>query len=258
MHAFRCQTRVSAAHDRPAWRTTRATRHQAAGSPNGTLFELPGQTQGSDRLASSSDTGRPSAASRHCHSRCGGLSRDALPISRRIDLGQGVSNTAVSHLDCFATPTQSFQSPRIQHAARVDHEVGGIEDSDRAQTVSVLRLGQLVVRTSGNDATTESWDRAGVQGPTESAGRVHVAHTSDRLLPGTGLASIAARANGASAAAMVDEPRRHLGSGPAGQQARVPRALLRGDRRRGRVGRRRQASTGPRRLGGDRRAISWE
>src|SRR5438128_2885671 len=97
-------------------------------------------------------------------------------MSRSIDLGQGVSNTAVSHLDRFATPTQSFQSPRIQHAARVDHEVGGIEDSDRAQTVSVLlRLGQLVVRTSGNDATTESWDRAGVQGPTESAGRVPVA-----------------------------------------------------------------------------------
>src|SRR2546429_9179696 len=111
-------------------------------------------------------------------------------MSRSIDLGQGVSNTAVSHLDCFATPTQSFQSPRIQHAARVDHEVGGIEDSDRAQTVSVLRLGPLGVRTSRNDATTESWDRAGVQGPTESAGRVHVAHTSDRLLPGTGLASI--------------------------------------------------------------------
>ena len=46
--------------------------------------------------------------------------------------------------DLLPRPAQMLGAQRVEHAARVDHEVGRVEDSGFAQAVGVFRLRELV------------------------------------------------------------------------------------------------------------------
>ena len=84
-------------------------------------------------------------------------------------------------LELGLVPAELLEPEELEHTARVDHEVGCVEDAGRVQPLRVLGRRELVVRRAGHDPAAEARDRLRVQDAAHRAGGEDVALGRDRL-----------------------------------------------------------------------------
>src|SRR5262249_57104032 len=85
-------------------------------------------------------------------------------------------------LDSLARPCEMLDAEREDDSARVDDEVGRVENPRFAETFRSFGRGELIVRRSGNDAAAEPRDGLEAQCPAERARCVDVTLDADRVL----------------------------------------------------------------------------
>ncbi len=89
------------------------------------------------------------------HAVGGGRRRDPLAVGSFEDLEQRVADRLQPFGHRRVVPPQCLVAAEVDHAARVDHEVGREEDAGVAEALAVLRDAELVVRGAGDDPAPE-------------------------------------------------------------------------------------------------------